>query len=675
MTAAPNQTRNMTRNMARNKAMLWTSATLAIALLPQLQRMHLGVAVMTLAPLAWRFGHDLFGWKPLPALVRYGVTALSLAMLFIAYGALFGRSASVSLLAAMLALKLLECHRIRDARIVVSFSFFLCATQFLFGQSVLMPLYGGAVMIVGLVALTQLQREEAYEHAGPPPAVTAPLLAELGFSARLLGLALPICLAFFVLFPRWGSPLWGVPETTLDAKTGLSDSMSPGSIENLFMDDSPAFRVEFDGPIPQQAALYWRGPVFWHYDGESWSSNFYSRSIEARMLPPEVGASWRYTVQLEPNERNWLFALDYPAVTPTDSRVTMDFQVIRRQPVLQLMEYGMVSNPDFVDMPELQLTLRNMALELPPDLNPRTRELVERWQRESPTTAALIRRVLDHFNEQPFYYRLNAPPLGRHAIDDFLFETRTGFCEHYASAFANIMRMAGVPARIVTGYQGGWYSDLGDYLLVRQSDAHAWVELWLPGSGWTRFDPTAAVSPARVEQGSRDALSDPRHLLDYEWVRSVRNRFDLLNQRWNNWVIEFGAGRQARLFSALGFDHVRPGALVAVLIGIVLVLAVIIVPLVLRTRGPGRRDPLQRQWEKFLARLKQAGFDAQPSQGAMELASAAAVRLPDAAPHIFHIADLYRRYRYAPDRPGIDEIRRAVHEFRPSKPAEGPQRD
>ncbi|MEJ8568382.1 transglutaminase TgpA family protein [Elongatibacter sediminis] len=648
------------------KAMLWSTTTLAVALLPQLQRMPLGVALVCLAPLVWRYAYDVYHWKPLRPMVRYGATALSLVALAVSFGGLFGRRASVSLLAAMLALKLLECHRIRDARIVVSFSFFLCATQFLFSQNILMPVYGGAVLVVGLIALTHLQRQEAFGPAAAPD-VRAPIRAELGFSLRLLALALPVCLVFFLLFPRWGSPLWGVPETTLDAKSGLSDSMSPGSIEDLFLDDSPAFRVEFEGAIPAQSELYWRGPVFWHYDGNTWSSSFYGRSIEAATRPPENDAPWRYSVQLEPNERKWLFALDYPTFTPEETRLTMDYQLVRRQPVIQLTQYEMASNPDFVDSPELAATLRSMAVELPAKRNPRTRELVRRWQAEGGGTGALIRRILAHFNEQPFRYRLNAPTLGRDAVDDFLFETRVGYCEHYASAFAVMMRMAGVPARIVTGYQGGWYSDIGDYLLVRQSDAHAWVELWLPESGWTRFDPTAAVSPSRVERGSLDALSAPRHMLDFGWVREMRNSVDLLNQRWNNWVIEFGSERQSRLFEGLGIDHMHPRELVTVLFGLLLLLSALLLPLALRTRGPNRRDPLQQSWQRFLKRLRKAGCVYPPSAGAMELASDAAVRLPDAAQHIQRIADLYTRYRYSPQPPRLDEIRRAVRQFRPDR--------
>jgi len=654
-------------NKPRSNSMMWVIAALAIAMIPQFPRMTLPVAVMSLVPVAWRIGAELRNWNPLPNLARYAVTAISLFTLFVSYGGLFGRRASVSLLAAMLALKLLECERIRDARLIVSFSFFLCATQFLFAQGILMLTYGLATMVTGLVALAQLQRKEAFESAEEPPSLKISMFADLAFSLRLLLLAAPVAIAFFLFFPRWASPLWGVPESTLDAKTGLSDSMSPGSIQQLFLDDSPAFRVTFNDALPEPSDLYWRGPVFWQYQGNTWSSNFYGRNLTPEAMPDDAGARWRYTVQLEPNERNWLFALDYPTVAPPDTRISMDFQLRRRQPVIQLFQYRMSSNPNFVDTPVLKETLRALLLELPEGLNPRTREMMTQWRIETPDDWALIQRVLIYFNEQEFNYSLDAPLLGRNAVDDFLFTTRTGYCEHYASAFAVMMRMAGIPSRVVTGYLGGWYSELGDYMLVRQSDAHAWNEVWLRSAGWVRIDPTAAVSPMRVLGGSREALSNPRHFLDFKWVRSVRNGFDLLEQRWNEWVIEFGSKSQSRLFSAFGLDYLSPTGLVFVLFVLLGALSLFLMPFILRTIGPGRKDPVTQAWQKFLRRLKRAGFQHRASDGAMELASAAGNHLPAMAREIHHVAGLYNRYRYSQQRPKVAEIQLAVKNFHPKK--------
>jgi transglutaminase-like putative cysteine protease len=648
-------------------SILWVIATLGIALTPQLPRMPLPVAILAIAPIIWKILAELKAWNPLHSLVRYALTGLSLTMIFVLHGGVFGRRASVTLLAAMLTLKLLECERIRDARLIVSFSFFLCATQFLFAQGILMPIYGIATVITGLVALAQLQRNEAFDPVGETPHIQASLFSELAFSMRLLLLAAPVCLAFFVFFPRWASPLWGVPETTLDAKTGLGDSMSPGSIQNLFMDDSPAFRVEFQGDTPAAGDLYWRGPVFWNYDGKKWSSSFYGRNIAAEDIPDGDTAEWSYTVQLEPNERRWLFALDYPTQAPQNTRISMDYQLLRRQPVLQLLQYQMSSNSNHVDTPELNLTMTTIALDLPEGFNPETREMMTRWRTETPDDRELIQRVLNHFNQQEFHYSLEAPLLGQNAIDEFLFDSRTGYCEHYASAFAVMMRMANIPTRVVTGYLGGWYSDLGSYMLIRQSDAHAWTEVWLPDNGWTRIDPTSAVSPLRVQQGSLGALSDPRHMLDFDWVRNVRNGFDLLEQRWNDWVVEYGAKQQSRLFSAFGLDQLSPAGLVAALSVILGIIALFLLPVILRTAGPEKKDPIKQAWQKFLNRLKKAGFVHSPSDGAMELATAASIHLPADSVDIFHIAELYNLHRYSPEPPDLDQIQLAVREFRPKK--------
>jgi len=654
----------------RSKSILWVIATLAIAMGPQFPRMTTPVAVMCLAPMIWRLFAEIRGWKPLSKLVRYAMTGLSLFVLVVSYGNLFGRRASVSLLAAMLALKLLECEQIRDARLIVSFSFFLCATQFLFTQGIVMLFYGLATVMVGLVALTTLQRREAFEQVGEAPPMKISMFADLAFSLRLLLLAGPVALAFFVFFPRWAAPLWGVPQSTLDAKSGLSDTMSPGTIRSLFLDDSPAFRVTFENSPPGLSELYWRGPVFWNYENNTWTSNFYSRNLVAQNLPDRARARWRYTVQLEPNERNWLFALDYPTFAPPETRIGIDFQMRRRRPVTQLLQYHMASNPDFIDAPELQVTLQKLALQLPEGLNPRTRELMRQWRHETPQPQALIQRILDYFNQENFQYSLDPPPLGKNAVDDFLFNTRNGYCEYYASAFAVMMRMAGIPSRVVTGYLGGWYSELGDYLLVRQSDAHAWTEVWLEHKGWTRVDPTASVSPLRVLRGSREALYASRHFLDFAWVLSLRNGFDVLEQRWNKWVIEFGAQNQARLFSSFGLKYLSPAGLVAILFAILAVLAYLLLPLIFRTIGPGDRDPLRLAWEKFIRRLNKTGFSPQPSDGAQELAQAAAEHLPAHSAEIFNIAGLYNRYRYSPRPPGLEEIQTAVKNFHPGKRAD-----
>ncbi|NND45820.1 MAG: DUF3488 domain-containing transglutaminase family protein [Xanthomonadales bacterium] len=653
----------------RQAAMPWVMITLALAVIPQAASMPAQMIPLIILPIAWRWAAEYRGWGPVPLPLRIAVTGAAVLVLVVTYGSLFGRRAAVSLLTLMLALKLLETFRVRDARIVASLSLFLCGTQFLFSQGMTMLLYAAAVMVSALVALIYLQRQEAFVGVPRTSKTRHSLFSELGYSARLLLMAAPAALLLFLLFPRWSSPLWGVPETALDAKTGLSDSMSPGSIQELFMDDSPAFRADFANRIPEQTQMYWRGPVFWAFDGREWRSTFYSRNVPAEEKPPITPRSIRYTVQMEPTEQRWLFALDYPAILPRGTGLTMDYQLMSRRSVTRLKSYEMVSNPQFIDSPRLKTTHRAAALSLPDDFNPQTRELVNQWRMETPDDTEFISRVLAWFNQEEFSYTLNPPPLSRHTVDDFLFETRSGFCEHYASAFTVMMRMAGIPARVVTGYQGGWYNDFGNYVLVRQSDAHAWTEAWLPGAGWTRVDPTAAVAPSRVERGALDALSGRRHFLDYPWLRDFRNGFDLLQRRWNDWVIAFGLDQQSRLFRPFGMDRLTPSQLVGILTLGIAVLAAFMMPLILRMKVRTRSDPALRQWQRFRHKLERAGVGTEASMTPDEVLRRADARLGAQSEHARRITRLYLEARYGAGDPRLPALENAVRGFRPARQA------
>ena len=630
--------------------MLWVIAALFISMLPQLTSMPLHLIPITLLPILWRLLAEFKHWKPMSMPLRIVATIFAVAALVTTYGGLMGRRAAVSMLVLMLSLKLLETFRTRDARIVASLSLFLCGTQFLFSQGVPMIVYIIACMLSSLIALMYLQRREAYENVAEVPDTGRSIFTEMGFGLRLLALALPIGLAMFMFFPRWSSPLWGVPEDALDARSGLSDSMSPGSIQNLFMDDSPAFRATFEGGIPNHNKLYWRGPVFWNFDGRSWQSSYLSRVLVADNKPDPLTAPFRYRVQMEPTEQRWLFALDYPALVPSGTHLSMDYQLRSKRPIINLKEFVMASDPDFIDSPRLRQTLRNAALELPDGFNPRTAEMMTGWRKETTTDIEIVRKTLAYFNQEEFHYTLNPPLLSRHTVDEFLFYTQQGFCEHYASAFTVMMRMAGIPARVVTGYMGGFYNDIGSYVLVRQSDAHAWAEVWIEGSGWTRVDPTAAVAPSRVEQGAMESLAQRRHVLDYAWLRNVRNTFDLFQRTWNNWIVAFGSDSQSRLFSIFGWDNLDSFKLVIVMIATILAVASIILmlsPLLLRFRSAQKKDPLLHLWQKFIRKLAKAGFVSEPSMGPMELAANAAGQLHHKEDDILEITELYVLCRYS----------------------------
>ena len=601
-------------------------------------------------------------------IVRISVTAFAVAALVSTYGGLMGRRAAVSMLVLMLSLKLLETFRIRDARIVASLSLFLCGTQFLFSQGVPMIFYIIACLLSSLIALMYLHRSEAYAMLGKAPETDRKLLTELGFGVGLMALALPVGMVFFLLFPRWGSPLWGLPEDALDARSGLSDSMSPGSIQSLFMDDSPAFRAEFEGGMPRNSDLYWRGPVFTNFDGNSWKVSYLSRNLRAETRPDYKTAPFHYVVQMEPTEQKWLFALDYPALIPKKTKLTVDYQLITFRPVTSLREYDMASDPGFRDNPVLKKTLLREALELPEGFNPRTAEMMSAWRAEANSDSEIIQRALQRFNQQQFRYTLNPPLLSQHTVDEFLFDTQAGFCEHYASAFTVMMRMAGIPARVVTGYQGGFYNNIGSYVLVRQSDAHAWSEVWVRGSGWTRIDPTAAVAPERVEQGAVNSLDQRRYMLDFQWLRSARNTIDLFQRGWNNWVVTFGSDRQSRLFSIFGWDMLGPAKLVFTMIAIILVIGLIIfmlAPLLLKFRSSKKSDPFVQLWKKFTRKLDKAGFVSRPSMAALELAAKAGSQLKYKEDVILRIAELYTLCRYSRDSGSLAELADLIKHFQP----------
>lgn len=648
-------------------SILWVIISLSISMLPQVNSMPLHLVPITLLPIAWRLLAEFYRWKPMGMVMRVTATLFAVSALVLTYGGLVGRRAAVSMLVLMLSLKLLETFKTRDARIVVSLSLFLCGTQFLFSQGVPMIVYLIACLLSSLIALLYLHRKEAWENLGEAPISGRKLFTQLGYGLRLLALALPIGLVLFLFFPRWGSPLWGLPEGALDARSGLSDSMSPGSIQSLFMDDSPAFRASFQSGVPSHAEMYWRGPVFWDFDGQSWQTSFLSR-VPADNKPDPTTAPYRYRIQMEPTEQRWLFALDYPALEPRGSTLTMDYQLLAKRPVTELYDYLMASDPSFADSPRLRHPVRFKALELPAGFNPRTAEMMAKWRNEAGSDTELIQRVLTWFNREQFHYTLNPPLLSRDTVDEFLFDTREGFCEHYASAFTVMMRMAGVPARVVTGYQGGWYNNIGSYVLVRQSDAHAWSEVWLNGKGWTRVDPTAAVAPSRVQRGAMDSLAERRYVLDYEWLRNVRNTFDLFQRVWNNWVVAFSAVSQSRMFAVFGWETLNSARLVIIMMTGILAIAGIIfilAPYLLKYRSNRKQDPVLRLWQKFVAKLSKAGFTVLPSMGPIELAQKASAQKISQSGDIMHIAELYTLCRYSNSVGSQSDLTELIRRFKP----------
>jgi transglutaminase-like putative cysteine protease len=402
--------------------------------------------------------------------------------------------------------------------------------------------------------------------------------------------------------------------------------MAPGSIQQLLLDDSAAFRVDFDGPPPARAQLYWRGPVLTDFDGATWTRRPAIAANDAAYSVPAGAALAKYDIALEPDDVPWLFALDIPLDAPADAVRNSDMTLIhmnadrrRPAPVTEALRYQVRSALDYRLEANLDPAARAAALALPPDFNPRSVALGARWRRDLDDEQRIVASALELFHNE-FFYTLSPPEFGRDSIDEFLFAGKRGFCEHYAAAFVFLMRAAGIPARIVTGYQGGYFNKVGNYLIVRQSDAHAWSEVWLAGRGWVRVDPTAAVSPQRVELGARAAALATGPWYQTSWLLSLRNQFDLVNRGWNSLIVQFNAVRQRSLLTPFGIDQADYAALTWVLIGTSSILLGLVSFWVMR--NPRRRiDPLDAAYDELCAKLARAGVARAPNEGPLDFAA------------------------------------------------------
>jgi transglutaminase-like putative cysteine protease len=629
---------------------LWLLLSLAMVAAPHASRLPWWVVALVATLAAWR-AYVGYGRLALPSRwLLLGVVIGATIGIYLNYRTIFGRDAGVALLVVMLGLKLLEMRSLRDAVLLILLGYFLVITNFLYSQTIATALYMLVcvwVITATMIGLHYTREEPAFRH-------------QLRIAGVLLAQSVPLMLVLFLLFPRVSGPLWGLPQDAYAGVSGLSDTMTPGSISNLILSDAVAFRVKFDSPIPQPKQLYWRGPVMWDFDGGSWSA---SRFLYGTPEFTTSAAPVTYEVTLEPHSKRWMFALDLPARTVPRASTSGDFQIRAFEPVNNRVRYDMASYLDYsYGAGESRMALRR-ALQLPPGFNPRTAEFARSLRAKFADDRALVREVLAMFRTQNFFYTLTPPLLGQHSVDEFLFQTRSGFCEHYASAFAVLMRAAGIPARIVTGYQGGEINQLGNYLIVRQSDAHAWTEVWFSGAGWVRVDPTAAVSPLRVESGISAAVprSDPLPLLvrgDFEILRQLRFTWDLMANSWNQWVLGYTPERQRRLLTSVGIDDATWHLLTVTMLSLAAVIVVVLAAFMLRRLKARVRDPVKIAYLEFCGKLQRKGMPRDPAEGPVDYALRLQRLRPDLASTVAAITQLYVALRY-----GAETGAAALREF------------
>ncbi|MFC7421478.1 DUF3488 and DUF4129 domain-containing transglutaminase family protein [Iodobacter arcticus] len=622
-------------------------ATFALVLAPlclQFSAWHtLSLALLLL----WR-SWIAYSGKALPPTLFSLLLAVGLFLLiWLEYHTLIGRQGGVASLASLATIKLFETRTQRDVKVISLLAYFLLGAGFLSVRSAWIFPWATLSMLAITGQLMQWQSAQSWQ-----------ALAKQLF--YMLCEALPFALFLFVFFPRL-PPLWSMPDEQPGARTGLGDEMRPGNFSKLARDESVAFRVEFEGSIPKAAARYWRGPVFDIFDGEAWLQAPISQAggpaIEKR------GPIISYTITMEPHNRNWLLALDMPTELPETALISNRLQAVNSNPITQRQRYRLSSALVWRTYSDDTLT---SALQIPKSGNPKARQLASSWQTLPPMER--INKGLQFLRQGGFSYTLQ-PPLsqGANGIDDFLFIHKQGFCEHYASSFTFLMRAAGIPSRVVGGYQGGEWNRSGKYLIVRQANAHAWTEVWLPQSGWQRVDPTAVIAPSRINDGLNIGLNqtDALPFMDGAppaWIHELRLNWDNLVNGWNQWVMGYDSRKQSQLFKKLGIPDVLSSEFILRMLLISSLILAGLFLLATRNNAP-KPDPAHQAWQRFARKLARKGCSLLPYEGPLTFGQRARLQLPQYNDAIYYITQLYIASRYGKDDAALLKLQKAVRHF------------
>lgn len=658
------------------QSVFWVVLSLALVITPHLPRFPLWSVFLVAALFIWRLlciKHPR--WLP-PKWLLLLVIVLTAWGLFMHFGTVFGKTAGSVFLSLLLAIKLHESRSRRDYMLLIALSFFIIVTNFLFSQSIPTVLFMLLSVIVLLMSMIHINLE--YDGRNDTSSYSGSSLShrdKLKLASRMLLQALPLMLIMFVLFPRISGPLWQLPEEKNVAVSGLTDRMEPGNISALIQSSAVAFRAEFDTQPPPQPQLYWRALVLWSFDGRSWERGKANPTSEASIQP--LAEPIGYQVTLEPHQQDWLFALDMPLDVADNIGFNSNFELKAGDKVTSLYQYRLSSVPEYVIQPQLSPWERSAGLQIPAEGNPQTRALGRQLAQQYSEPQQIVSQVLAMFNAEDYHYTLN-PPLtpGADPVDQFLFQTRRGFCEHYAGSFTLLMRAAGIPARVVLGYQGGTLNPLNQVITVRQSEAHAWVEVWLEQQGWVRVDPTAAIAPQRIERNLNAALGAdevrPLHMqLNNGLLQQLVFYWDAMDNQWKQWVIGYDDKLQQALLNKL-FNQKLPFAemIVYMLVSFMLMLLVISL-FIMRPWQRPRVEPVQRSYQQFCNKLAKRGVKRQAHEGPLDFAQRAAQQLPQQATSIELISRLYMRLRYqANDQANASEkllaqFQRMVKKFKP----------
>jgi len=551
-----------------------------------------------------------------------------------------GISAGSHLLVIMTFCKLVESKTHRENMLLVILSFFIMSTNFLFSQSIPTAIYMFVCLFVAIFTLITINQKTT----------TVSFNLKIKTSAKMIAYAIPVMIILFIFFPRISGPLWSTKSDTTQAKTGLSDSMEPGQISNLIYSNDLVFRASFKQTLPANNQLYWRAITLWNFNGKKWEANN-NNETDAKITVYET--SYEYQVTLEPSQKKWLFLLDMPYKIIEDYNINPDFTARLNKPAQSLLQYNAVSTSDYVMQYSLNSENQNTALALP-NLNPKTRQLANSWKQSSTNTEDIVNKALAHFAKQEFYYTLSPPGLSREdSVDQFLFETRRGFCEHYASAFAVLMRSAGIPTRIVLGYLGGNFNPYNQSLSIDQSMAHAWTEVWINNKGWVRVDPTASIAPERVEKDLATALKDqaniPLHLqLDLAFLQKLNQILDAIDNKWNQWVLNYNENKQRAFLKFLTGSTFNLRELSQLFIQILIALLISSGLIYFYSSLRKRNDPITSSYLLFCQKLARAGYKKQTHEGPQDFKKRLNDVFPSQRGEINTILDLYTELKFKP---------------------------
>lgn len=632
-----------------------------LAILPHALHLPIPISLFLLLLFSWRIASLIYPRLKPGRWIMFLATFSGVFLVFNQYHTLIGRDAGVGLLTVMMMFKTLEVNKRRDIYITVFISYFVIITHFLFDQSILLALYLLLVVVCLTALLIEINRIRPSQKIYESFVRTAVITLQ----------ALPIALILFVIFPRMTHPLWSLGIGS-SGTTGLSDRVNPGEIAKLVESPEVAFRVAFDNQPPPPEQRYWRGLVIWDTDGVSWYNQPDQQSPQQIKLRDEGEVS--YEVFLEAHQQHWLYALDLPIKTTAAAVISADFLLHSLHPVRQSLQYQVWSTTQKQNR-VLSPNMRVRGLNLPDNVTQRQFDLVNEWRKKATNSREIVNLALAHFNQQPYVYTLTPPRYLDNPIDEFLFEGREGFCEHYATSFAQLMRIADIPTRLVLGYQGGEYNEMGDYFIIRQYDAHAWTEVWLDDSGWQRVDPTAAVAPERIRFQIRNEFSAQGSPVMFQLdqsgfigstLRNFAHILDSANVKWRRWVIGYSREHQFSLMHNFGFDNLSSlqwSLITVTLIGIPLLL----ITLRLVLSGNKKPSTVIRAYAKFCHRLARLDIKRELHEGPMDYAKRAIKMRPDLTAPISRITALYINLRYGPNpkKLQIQALLKHVRQFHP----------